>query len=398
MREDLQLKWNTQLQLYNNIDEEDYEFCQKMELPHDMIIYDIVTRLPIKSILKYKSVSKQWYNSLSSSNFGNAHFKLSSLYHPFSTVYCVLIHSGNYYYLYSLDENEEPDHVYPDYEKGLFKLDIDFDYSSNDEIFLIGSCNGLLCLYSLLGYLIIWNPIIHEWAKFSYPLMKGFQNSTWGFGYVSSTDDYKVVRINSDKESRVTLAHVFSLRTQKWKQIHDDSLHGIMMPDNVAGVLINETLYWIMHKQGDGTKQGIIGYDLVHEKFKGIRGLIPSDSYLSSFQFLGCMGGSLAMGRYTNRGDVSITILKQNGQMEYIGLYRDMNLRSCSAVIGFTKGGKFLVQLGDQELGLVDPSSLPKRYNRVLTFKSQQRSDTACVLSHTPSLISPFAVADMCKE
>lgn len=361
-----------------------------MDLPHDLIIYDIISRLPIKSILQFKSVSKQWYFSLSSSNFGNTHFKLSPIYHQFPPVNCVFIQSGNDYFLYSFDEDVEKCDISASYEKGLFQLDIDFDgLFKDDEIIIVGSCNGLLLLlHSLLDYLIIWNPIVKKWSKFSYPLLKSCKNCAWGFGYVTSIDDYKVVRISQVEEN--ILVHVFSLRTQKWKQIYDDKLDDFTftlhsMPC-LAGILINETLYWIMNKRGRGGSQGIFGFDLACERFSEIRGLIPGDSYLSSFRFLGCMGGFLAMVRFTNRGDVSISILKHNGQIEYIGLYRDMDLRSCCAVFGFSKAGKFLIQSSDHELGLVDLSSSPKEYTRVVKFNEQR---SIRVLSYTPSLISP---------
>uniref|UniRef100_A0A803L2L2 F-box associated beta-propeller type 1 domain-containing protein n=2 Tax=Chenopodium quinoa TaxID=63459 RepID=A0A803L2L2_CHEQI len=249
----------------------------------------------------------------------------------------------------------------------------------------------------MLGYLIIWNPVIHQWTKFLYPLLEGFRNFTWGFGYVHSSDDYKVVRISEAEESRVIVAHVFSLRSKKWEQIHDERLHGYSLHGrpSLAGVLVNETLYWIMYERGRGEKQCILGFDLVHERFDEIRGLIPGDSYLSGFRFLGCMGGSLAMSRFTSSGDVSISILKQKGQIEYIGLYRDMNLSSCCDVVGFTRAGKFFIQLGDQKLGLVDPNSSPKKYTQLVTFGEQ---GSTRVLSYTPSLISPLAFAEMPKE
>ncbi|KNA17079.1 hypothetical protein SOVF_081860 [Spinacia oleracea] len=361
-----------------------------MDLPHDLILHDIVTRLPIKSILQYKSVSKQWYSSISSSCFGNAHFKSSSPNHlPFSCINSVLIQSKNGYFLYSFDEDKgerESCTNNVDYEKGLFRLDIDFD----DEISLIGSCNGLVCFYSLSGYLIVLNPITHQKTKFMYPLLEGFRDFSFGFGYVSLNNDFKIVRISESEEKRgIILVHVYSLKTHKWKQVYDERIiHGYSLhrKPTLSGVLVNETLYWIMYEKGRIEKQGVLGFDLVQERFNEVSGLVPSDSYLSCFRFLGCMGGFLGMGRVTNRGDVSISVSKQNGQIEYIGLYRDMNLSSCCSVTGFTKSGKFFIQLGDQELGLVDPNSSPKKYTRVVRFGNQ---GSIRVLSYTPSLISP---------
>ncbi|CAO2817714.1 unnamed protein product [Amaranthus hypochondriacus] len=358
------------------------KFVHIMELPHDLIIYEIVIRLPIKTILQFKSISKQWYSSLSSSSFGMAHYKLSPNLHSCSSIHCIFIHSKDENFLYSFDECDSC------YEKRLFKLDIDCIGSSKDEIFLVGSCNGLICLYSLLGYLIIWNPIIHQWEKVSYPSLQGFQSLTWGFGYVASNDDYKIVRICELEGNKGMLVHVFSLKTQKWKKVVDEKIHGYSLNQtpSLSGLIINSTLYWIMHKRGQGNKQGILAFDLVDERFYEIRGLISSDSYLSSFRFLGCIGGCLAIGRVTSSGDVSISIVKRNGEIEYIGLYRDMNLSSCSNVIGNTKDGKFFIQVGDSEIGYIDPNYSPKAYIQLVTFKDDE---SIRILSYTPSLISP---------
>ncbi|KAK9672448.1 hypothetical protein RND81_12G101400 [Saponaria officinalis] len=371
---------NVQLQVQN--DEKDEQFLQKLILPHDLITQLIITKLPIKSLLQLKSISKQWYSTISSPHFGITHFKSTRFNRPFNpTLHNLFVQCGYDYFIYSYDECN----------KSLFKFDINFIEPPADKISVIGSCNGLVCLYCSSGYMIIFNPVINQWVKIPYPLLDGCEQCTWGFGYLSSTNDYKIVRITELDHNPTELSvHVLSLRTQKWKQVYDDILqkYTLLGASLSAGVLINETIYWIVYQKPD-YEQDILGYDLVLEKFISIKGLIPSNSYLGLVSFVCCMGGCLSMARFTNRGDMSVSILKQSGQVDYIGVYRDLDLGSCCSAVGFTKDEKFFVQVGNRELGIVDPNSSPKSYTPVFKFKEGGFNDFK---SYFPSLLSPFAV------
>ncbi|KAJ8446197.1 hypothetical protein Cgig2_015968 [Carnegiea gigantea] len=170
---------------------------QQQDLPRDLITYQILTRLPIKSLLQFKSVSKEWYSTVSSHAFANATFRacLSSC-SASCPIACLIIQAESNYYLLFYEEHD----VVLDYY--LVKLEIDFDDEHQNEIQLVGSCNGLVCLaYSspIASYFYIWNPITHHWSKLTEPYLLSFSYRTsGGFAYVSSEDDYKIVRLIQD--------------------------------------------------------------------------------------------------------------------------------------------------------------------------------------------------------
>ncbi|XP_074319826.1 putative F-box/LRR-repeat/kelch-repeat protein At1g11620 [Silene latifolia] len=392
MRERMLVKLDNNLQLDDPINEKDEKFLHKLDLPHDLITQYIITRLPIKSLLQCKSISKQWYSTLSSPYFGNTHFNFSPFYQSFNPIiHNLLIQSGNDYFIYTYNECDFVDEC----NKGLFKLDVNFDDLPKDKILVIGSCNGLLCLYCSLGYLIIWNPIINQWVKFSCPSLENCKNSTWGFGYVSCVDDYKAVRMSESKGNpSEILVHVFSLRNEEWKQVYDEKICKYVLrgASLSAGLLIDETLYWIVYRQGGEYEQDVLGFDLGFERFDIVQNLVQGDSYIGWVRFLCCMGGCLSMSRVTDRGDVSVSMLKQSGQVDYIGVYRDLDLGSCCSAVGFTRDGKFFVQVGQRELGLVNPNCSPKRYTPLFKFKGEGFID---MKSYVPSLVSPSAVSGM---
>ncbi|XP_074281646.1 putative F-box protein At5g62660 isoform X2 [Silene latifolia] len=158
---------------------------EQRELPHDLISEMILTRLPIKSILRFKSVSKLWYSTLSSSLFAFAHFKFPN---P-SLTESLLIRNGKRFQIMS----------YKNGEIDLVNVEVDFDVG-DENMDLVGTCNGLVCLGSSSGRLsIIWNPITREFRKYLDSENSDFFlrrcSAYWGFGYDSTADDYKIVRI-----------------------------------------------------------------------------------------------------------------------------------------------------------------------------------------------------------
>ncbi|KAL9225400.1 hypothetical protein vseg_001332 [Gypsophila vaccaria] len=401
--------------------DKDENFPQNQDLPDDLIAYSIIIRLPIKSLLQLKLLSKQCYSTLSSPHFGLSHFNFtftkscirrSDVSNGFecterdhlkvtpldptlsftssTTTNHLFVQCGNDYFIYTYVD---------DVEEGMFKLDMGLENFPKDSDFVVvGSCNGLVCLYCSWGNLVVCNPVVKNWVKISCEFLECGEESvcSWGFGFVSSLGDYRIVRMSESRRNPSgIIVHLYSLGSREWKQVYDGKVKGYVLKGGSlsGGVLVNETLYWIMHQRGgDYDEQDILGFDLARETFVQVVGLVPGDSYLGGVRFVCCMGGCLGMGRFTNRGDVSVSILKESGQVEYIGLYRDLGLGWCCSAVGFTGDGKFFVQLGERELGIVDPSCSPKRYTRLFNFNGKGFID---VKGFVPSLVSPSAIAEM---
>ncbi|KAK9689379.1 hypothetical protein RND81_09G055800 [Saponaria officinalis] len=238
----------------SNDDKDVMQLTEQRELPHEFIIEMILTRLPIKSILRFKSVSKLWYSKLSSSRFASAHLNFPN---PSPATESLLIRNPT---------NSKLDYV------------VNFD-EGNENMYLVGTCNGLVCLGSSSGRLsIVWNPITREFRKYldskffrpeclvywgfgymvtsyrfsnSNPVLEPNRTSNCVtlFGYVSAVDDYKIVRLCKDMSSYSLTVHVYSIRLNKWKIIDNDAFDDISHLRNpvivrISGVLVNETLYW----------------------------------------------------------------------------------------------------------------------------------------------------------
>ncbi|XP_074283784.1 F-box/kelch-repeat protein At3g23880-like [Silene latifolia] len=257
-----------------------------------LIIENILLKLPVKSILRFKSVSKQWHSILSSSNFINAHFMKSPFSHPSAPVNTLFILSNNKYYLYSYDDDDQ---ISGNFNNNLVRVDLELGVK---KVYtrLAGCCNGLICLTPEHGnYFIIWNPATSKMHKYESDDYLGDLYVS-GFGHVSSVDDYKYVRISTLKANIIVqediIVHIFSRRENKWRKInfyHQDA----KMPLYFFGqaVLINETLYWYAH--GCGHLAYIVSFDIGVEKFDILM--------KASGSIIGLMGGCLSIYNFSRR-------------------------------------------------------------------------------------------------
>ena len=134
---------------------------KKDHLPHDVVL-NILVRLPVKSVLRFRCVSKTWDSSITTPSFISTHLNLNlnnnnnnnsldclitptiSLGFPFIITIPSLI--GGY------------DHAFNRISK----------YSAFPRIHLASSCNGLVCLYRFTkastnaNSIYLWNPALEN--------------------------------------------------------------------------------------------------------------------------------------------------------------------------------------------------------------------------------------------
>ncbi|KAI9126953.1 hypothetical protein K1719_001512 [Acacia pycnantha] len=139
---------------------------------------------------------------------------------------------------------------------------------------LIGSINGLLCLYPF----VLWNPATRDVRQLPLPREQYDPcRSTTGFGYSPIVNDYKIVRIYSNfKRDGYTLigAEIYSLSTDSWKDVDLGVLQGVKLDlhcfNNVSA---NGSIFW--HGLNS---DAIVSYDIATEVFT----LIPFSAPLST--------------------------------------------------------------------------------------------------------------------
>jgi len=118
-----------------------------------------------------------------------------------------------------------------------------YQLKDKDCLYIVGSCNGLLCLFGGTGYradryrekwLRFWNPATRTISeKLDCDDGLGFP-SHFTFGYDNSTETYKVVYFTR----KTTNVRVFSLGVNVWRNIQDSPMihkHGPMKVVHVRG-------------------------------------------------------------------------------------------------------------------------------------------------------------------
>ena len=146
-------------------------------LPEEVVL-EILQRLPVKSLVRFRCVSKSWNSLIKSSAFINSHLTRS-----------LSLSSNKLIFRQRVDKPS----FYPDLE--CYKLIDDTIDSSSDQIQhidcpltcrlffhfnLIGSVNGLFCLHELERY-VLWNPSIRKFITLPKPCItvKKSSHLTW---------------------------------------------------------------------------------------------------------------------------------------------------------------------------------------------------------------------------
>lgn len=191
------------------------------QLPHD-IIANILSRLPVKCLLRSKCVCKPWRSLISDPQFAKLHLAQSqkdSNIDPHRTLL-----STNP--LLSIDLE-----AYHGTEDGSNAIILELDYPAaikkdpEYEIDFAGSCNGLVCLVVDYKDFILWNPSTRESRPLPEPKPHLRDGSfSYGLGYDFSTDDYKLLSVARGPWSPAivsdrTTVEVFSMKTNVWRII-----------------------------------------------------------------------------------------------------------------------------------------------------------------------------------
>ncbi|KAL2533193.1 F-box protein CPR30 [Abeliophyllum distichum] len=243
----------------------------------DYLLKDILSRLRAKSLLRFRSVSRSWRTLIDSPSFIKIHMERSvKLKMEQSSV--EVIHRCNLIKFHSLhldllsgDPKRDPEELAHPFGY-RYDLDKSVSYTGKYEIHLVGSCNGLLCFVDSAHRIVLWNLAIHKYFELqcSGIELPKFVNRvryvTYGFGYDSTTDDYKVIRLitayNKRSLSECLLVELYSLKSDSWTRFED--LEGYAFGVNY-GVLLGGALHWLRYQPD--LECTIVGFDLTKEEF-----------------------------------------------------------------------------------------------------------------------------------
>ncbi|VFQ79229.1 unnamed protein product [Cuscuta campestris] len=259
----------------------------ELDLPQELIT-EILTRLPVKSLLRFTAVSKAWRSLIRSPAFATAHTRLSGAGGRRLFLVASVAGQGRHASVHSLarENGDSPSFA------TLHQLDSSAACPCKIPT-ILGACHGLICLSAGLRKLLLWNPSTRTSRVFPDPFGSSGCYVRFGFGYDDHAQDYKVVKICSSEsspnqyENRV---QIYSLKSDSWISIPGFSSGYI---NGKYGVFLNGGLHWDL-RRGESPSE-ILAVDLEQaDRFRTIP--IPGWDYENrkSTLKLEVLGGCLA--------------------------------------------------------------------------------------------------------
>ncbi|KAM7492629.1 hypothetical protein LguiA_035550 [Lonicera macranthoides] len=281
-------------------------------LSDEILFHHVFMRLPIKSLLRCKSVCKAWNRILCDPEFIRMHFNRQHLHKLLIRI------PGNKYY--SVDCEEAISSNGADAVKLNFPPDA---YSPTPQ--LLGSYNGLVCIaidhdsFDLGKKLLLWNPSTREsnFVPDPNPYIRFYH--LLGFAYDSTLDDYKIVRIIHTRQTcRVDM---YSLKNNSWKIVKDVPPNGcefkLCSDTHPHGFEANGFIYWLVYARSKVLSNClIVGFCLRDDKFTVLP--LPHDcgQFVSDMD-LRALGGCLAAFQSHYGDEFVVWTTKEPGKIKW---------------------------------------------------------------------------------
>ncbi|MED6212572.1 hypothetical protein PIB30_084716, partial [Stylosanthes scabra] len=304
----------------------------KKDLPTELIM-EILLRLPVKSLMRFKCVSKSWFAMISDENFAKSHFKFSA-------------ESKNHRILCYGDDGLMS--IHPDL---LFHHDPDspklsLPHSLPVNVSIQGSCRGFIMLQEF-PYLIIWNPSTGESRRIPYDHLSAsnielrilMDSFIFGFGYDASKDDYLAIIVWSNVDGRKFLEY-FSMRINQWERVE------VVLPSTAMdaaasspGYYLNGAIHW------DAMSDFILAFDMIERQFFEIPLPEPlAKDYMSCC--LELLGGFLCLCVWNESKKTEIWVMKEYGVQSSWAVFSipegnfDPLYFAAGEITGFTSNGE----------------------------------------------------------
>lgn len=321
---------------------------------------EVIRKLPVKYIVRFRCVNKSWYRFIGSSSF------IKSTISNTNNL-CLLCTHSDYYTLTDLSGEEENE-----FNCNINRLKhydtpklygIKFNpYPFKQSAKVNGICNGLLCVSDSYLHrwskIYLWNPVIRKAKKISIipraQLRESARDADLCFGYFH--DDYKVIRIAPCCRGKMFRVGVYSLSTDAWKITYYDSAYdadtwkvtyGVSPYDpydlldiQPSNKFVGSVAYFVKYEHR------LICYDLYREMIREVQFPDKFGSQLKPFSLEPC-GESVAL-IGTSQGHLTKWVLRNcaatnTSTWEKIVIAK-LETPGYLYPLGFTKHGKYLLR------------------------------------------------------
>ncbi|XP_030924573.1 F-box/kelch-repeat protein At3g23880-like [Quercus lobata] len=368
---------------------------KRLPVPDD-VVFDILTWLPVKSLIRFRCVSKSWYSTITNPIFITTHLNHNKAKESLSIDDN---NNNNGYLLYT--------HVPKDFSSrhelctAVYNSDHTLTQISAFQIpfsgFNVASfCNGMFCLDCLTDHgdhiICLWNPSIRKFKTLAPFRLIDYVDSgtlrlesvTLGLAYNSQNNDFKILRLACFYDiiekfviNRFRIeAEIYTSSTDSWRKV-EISVESLSRPIFILGkrcVFVNGALHIIAYFQG---YEFILSFDVDDERFHEIK--LPqnySRGFNVEFRQLGVYKGLLALIVFchdpANRGYIClIWEMKEYGLAEsWTWTKKCITMNSFYSCYGCTDNGEILMKNAN---GLV--SFDPENHQNIFTIEDARWAD-----------------------
>ncbi|XP_059670653.1 F-box/kelch-repeat protein At3g23880-like [Cornus florida] len=257
----------------------------------DEVTIEILSMLPVKSLIRYKCVCKKWYCLIQNSYFHAKHHQ-----HHNHRARLLVLHYNNTTdkYAFALFPDEtlaSKPFIYNDMN--------DLQMPGYPGVF--GPFNGILGLW-VTDRLALWNPATREFKplqvpKPNLPTDYSAYCDFFGFGLDPVTNYYKVVWIRYFKNEEYDnpydpiIVSVYNLCTDIWRLFELDFSQCDFLHESLCNTYMNGIYHWLTTNKGKIYK--ILTFDMSNEIFRNIKA--PPDIPESQCGYLAMYLDSIAL-------------------------------------------------------------------------------------------------------
>ncbi|KAH6779962.1 hypothetical protein C2S52_011199 [Perilla frutescens var. hirtella] len=331
------------------------------KLPLD-VVFQILAKLPTKSLLQLRRVSKSFNPLILQPHFLKLHLTADAdADHRLHVIY----------------------YESTDYTKAYFSFHAEKSFSSckiletpfksvHGYLRIVGSDRGVVCLFdtnyfTFVGTVILWNPFIGKFKILPCPqevncFRSNVSHMAVGFGFDHINFDFKVVKIlySCDNEHEfMPKALICSVKSGSWRS------SGLVVPcfmskNWASSVFVNGVVHWLAYKQPriDGQPNCIMGFDVVEEAFKLMevpQNLGPNSKELRLCSWIDEKSVALFVGYHENMGEAwDLWLMNDYGNVESWTRNRTIVLEQVFYPLKIVNGGDILAAIGDEKLVSID--------------------------------------------
>ncbi|CAN0845960.1 F-box/kelch-repeat protein At3g06240 [Linum grandiflorum] len=249
-------------------------------IPQD-VLTGILLRVRVKSLLRFKSVSKSWNSTISSPVFVSLYSSHHLCRHPTHFLFSMFFRLFDQILMFYPDRNADSFRATNDEQ-------IPPSFNHYENFHLVGSCNGLLCLFFRQSKaLCLWNPAIRKHITLDPPPMEmvtegSRMNRFTAFMFGFAAGDYKIATIEGSYFGGRFIAYngdgadmfIYELSKNSWKKKKNTYSNMFFAGSNGSGqVWYNGGVHWIgmncsVERWEENRRWKVICFDMGNECYR----------------------------------------------------------------------------------------------------------------------------------